>query len=138
MNQKICADTGKRTTFDELHELTIRIAKRLRSVGLERGEVVFFLTENTADIPALVFAALCLGCVITARRSSSSKLEHVRYLTVVKPKYVFCDLEHYNMMKECLIDLKIQAKFFTFDGQIDESILVNDLFEVDDMDSYFV
>ncbi|XP_055309666.1 probable 4-coumarate--CoA ligase 1 [Sitodiplosis mosellana] len=135
---QICAETGKCTTFNELHTLTIRVAKRLRNVGLEKGEVVFFVTDNTSDIPALVFAALCLGCVITARRSSSSKLEHVRYLSIVWPKYVFCDLEYYAMMKDCLAELKIEAKFFTFDGQSEGSIAVDDLFKEDDMDLYFV
>lgn len=41
-------------------------------------------------------------------------------------------------MKECLMDLKIEAKFFTFGGQIGESISLNDLLENDDMDTYFV
>lgn len=114
------------------------MARQLRDVGLQKDQVIFFLTNNSADIAAFVFAALCLGCAIAGRRSSSSKFEHIRYLSVIKPKYVFCDVEYYAFMKECLMDLKIEAKFFTFGGQIGESISLNDLLENDDMDTYFV
>lgn len=135
---QICANTGKCTTFDELHDLTIRVAKRLRSAGFEKDQVIFFLTNNSEDIAPLVFAAMCLGCPVASLPSFHSKLEYLQHLSAVKPKYVFCDLEYYDMLKDCLCTLKLGAKFFTFGGQIEKSTSISDLFEMDNMDSYFV
>ncbi|XP_055309667.1 uncharacterized protein LOC129573305 [Sitodiplosis mosellana] len=135
---QICADTGNRTTFDELHTLTVRVAKRLRNFEFEKGQVIFFLTNNSADIPVLVFAAMCLGCPVASLPSFHSKMEYFQHLSAVKPKYVFCDLEYYAIMKDCISNLKIEAKFFTFGGQIEESVSINNLFEKDNIDLYFV
>lgn len=100
--------------------------------------MIFFLTDNSADVAPLVFAALCLGCAITSLPLCYTKMEYSQYLNIVRPSHVFCDSGYYVVLKECLMDLNIDATFFTFDGQLDESHSIEDLFEGNDFDAYFV
>lgn len=78
-----------------------------------------FYTNNTADIPAIVFAALCLGCPVTAYVSFATKRENLHYLNVTKPKYVFCDSKSYENLNGCFQELGYEPTFFTFEGQAD-------------------
>lgn len=128
---QICANTGKTTTFDELHAITIRAAKNLQNIGCQKGQVIFLLSNNTDDMVPLVFAALCLGCQISSLPTVCSKSEYEYFLSIMNPHFVFCDLELQPILKECLEHLEINAKFFTFDGQNSESIAVETLFDVD-------
>lgn len=90
------------------------------------------MTNSLADIAPLVIAALCLACPITAQP------ECLYFLDVVKPYHIFCDLEFYVILKECLKNLNNDAKIFTFGGQTDESIPVDHLFEKGDIETEFV
>lgn len=89
-----------------------------------------FLTNNTAAISPLVFAALCLGCPVAPLYTSCSKAECLYFLTLSKAEIVFCDLEFHSMLKECTEKLEISLKYFTFDGQTDgQTHSINCLFE---------
>lgn len=51
-------------------------------------------------------------------------------LSITKPKLVFCDVDLYDLVRECLNELENEAiAIFTFGGQNDESIPVETLFE---------
>lgn len=118
--------------------LTIRAANNFKKLGFKKGDVLYFMTNNSADIAPLVFAALCLGCPVTAQPISSSKAECLYFLNVVKPSFVFCDLEFCGTLNECLKNLKNDAKLFTFDGQTDESTPVDNLFDGVNDDANFM
>lgn len=125
-------------TFEELRELTIHAIRNLRNFGCRKGQVIFLLTNNTADIAPLVFAALCLGCPIACLPTCCSQAEYLYFLSFSKPEIVFCDLTFQPMLKECLEQLEIDAKYFTFDGQTDGTHSINSLFARVDGSSNFV
>lgn len=50
-------------------------------------------------------------------------------LSITKPKVIFCDVDIYNLMHECLNDLEMEAMIFTFSGQTEDSVPVEQLFE---------
>lgn len=129
---QVCANTNATTTFNELYGQTIRVASNLQALGCQKGEVVFFLTNNTADIPAIIFASLWLGCPVTALGTFNTELERFSFLKITQPKYVFCDLDEYGQLKECFKNLHYEPKFFTFGGQIGVSRSIESLFKVDD------
>lgn len=118
--------------------MTIRVAKNFQKLGFRKGDVIYFMTSNSAEIAPLVFAALCLGCPITAQPISSSKMECDYFLNVVKPTYIFCDSEFYATLVECLINLKMNVKIFTFNQKVNESTPVESLFEETNDDSNFM
>lgn len=119
--------------------LTIQTAKKMQHFGFKKGEVVFFLTDNSADIAPLVFAALCLGCVITSLPMCYTKMEYSQYFAIVRPNYMFCDLELYIMLNGCLVDSNIvDVQFFTFGGHLDETHSIESLCNGNDSDLYFV
>ncbi|XP_031624717.1 4-coumarate--CoA ligase 2-like [Contarinia nasturtii] len=136
---QICAKTNKQTTFADLHTLTIRAAKKFQHYGFKKGQLIFVLTDNSADVPPLVFAALCLGCVVTSLPLCYTKLEYSQYFSIVRPNYVICDLKFYVTLNECFMDLSIvDVEFFTFDGHLDETHPIEKIFEGNDSDLYFV
>lgn len=49
--------------------------------------------------------------------------------SITAPKVVFCDVDVYDLVYECLQELESDASVFTFGGTADESISVEQLFE---------
>lgn len=111
--------------------------KNFQKFGFKESQILFFLTNNTADVSPLVFAGLCLNCQISSLPTCCSQMEYEYYLNIAKPDFVFCDLKFYSTLKECLTKLKINAKIFTFDGQTDESIPMGIFFQKLDEDWIF-
>lgn len=133
---QICAKTGNTKTFIDLYNLSIIVAKNLQRLGGKKGQVIYVTTSNTVDIAPLIFAALYLGLTISLMHPHLTKTEYERFVSMINPKYVLCDLELYQLSKQCLESQKIRAQIFTFDGQIDESIAVNTLFENQDENTH--
>lgn len=50
-------------------------------------------------------------------------------MSITKTEYAICELKYYPMLKECFENLQINAKIFTIDGQADDSITAELLFE---------
>lgn len=50
-------------------------------------------------------------------------------LSIAEPKVVFCDVEIYCLVHECLQELECDASVFTFGGTADESVSAEELFE---------
>lgn len=121
-----------------MYDQIVCVASNLRGIGCKQGEVVFFFTNNSADLPAITFAAFCLGCPVSAIGKFHTKRETLHYLNIARPKYVFCDLDQYERLKECFDELNNRAQFFTFDGQTDDTRSVESLFEKSNSDSIFV
>lgn len=49
--------------------------------------------------------------------------------SITAPKVVFCDVDVYDLVHECLNELENDASIFTFGGTTDESTSVEQLFE---------
>lgn len=112
------------------------MAKNLQRLGGKKGQVIYVTTSNTVDIAPLIFGALYLGLTVSLMHPHLTKTEYERFVSMINPKYVLCDLELYQLSKQCLESQKIRAQIFTFDGQIDESIAVNTLFENQDENTH--
>lgn len=136
-HQQICAVTGDTKTFEDLHVLTVRAAINLRRFGCERGRKIFLLSDNISDLAPLAFAAICLGCPLVALVTSSSQSECEYFINLTRPEFVICEIGYYTMLKECFANLKIRAKVFTMNGQAEDSISTDILFEYVDNESEF-
>lgn len=52
---------------------------------------------------------------------------HMFSITV--PKVVFCECDVYDLVRECLSELENDASVFTFDGTVDDSTSVEQVFD---------
>lgn len=62
----VMAGSGRTLTYAELDDRSLRLANRLRAAGLERGDVVALLSDNTPETYEVYWAALRSGLYITA------------------------------------------------------------------------
>ncbi|MCE3552865.1 acyl-CoA synthetase [Pseudonocardia sp. RS11V-5] len=59
------AETGRATTYAELDERSLRLARVLADAGLRRGDHVAFLSENAPEVFEVYWAALRSGLYVT-------------------------------------------------------------------------
>lgn len=135
----MCAKTNEYTTFGELRTSTICVAKNLRRLGFKCGQVIAIVTDNTAEIAPLVFAAICLGCQIAALKTCFTKSEYEYFLTFLKPNYIFCDWKSQAILKKCMINCSNDVQFFIFDRHMNNGAYsVDRLFQIYDDEPDFV
>lgn len=76
----------------------------------------------------IVFASIALGNPINGLDPSFGKTELLHMLKTTQPVLMFCDLDVYELVKECLVELNNNAKVFTFGGRKSGSEDVESLF----------
>lgn len=86
------------------------------------------MASNSHHLSPIVFAAFYMGCTISTLDPTFGKVDMKHMLNTTTPKLIFCDANVYDLVKECLRELKNDAHIFTFDGQIGDSEAVEDLF----------
>lgn len=69
---------------------------------------------------------------------SSTESELIYMFEMTSPKLVFSDLESYTLVEKCLRKLKNDAKIYTFCGQVEDSLNVDDLFAETGMEVKFM
>lgn len=86
------------------------------------------LAKNSHHLAPIVFASLAIGSAVNTLDPQFSKTELLHMLKTTKPVLIFCDVDVYDLVKECLIELKNGAKIFTFGGSRGDSEQVENLF----------
>lgn len=125
-------------TYDEIRIKTIRAAQNLRNRGYQSKEVYSFIVGNVDDLAPLLFATFCNGCSVNGLDPSFKKVELMYMLGIINPNVIFCDIEIYDRVNECLRELKISAKIYTFGGCKDNSEAVEVLFGETGNENFFV
>lgn len=108
--------------------MTIRLAQNLQKRGYTEGQVFGTYSANVPYLAPVVIASLCMGCPINSIDPSVEKGTILRMFESTQPKAVFCEARLYDMMAECLVELKNDAKMFTFNGVEGSSEPVENLF----------
>lgn len=116
-------------TNEEIRIKTIRAAQNLQKLGFQPNDVLGFMARNSHHVAPIIFAAFCLGCPINTIDPSFQKTEVMHMFSMTKPSLIFCDVDKYELMMECLESLENDSRVFTFGGTQGESILVDVLFE---------
>lgn len=70
-----------------------------------------------------------MGCLMNALEPLYGEVELLHMLNITKPNLVFCDLDKYEMVKDCLIQLDNNAAIYTFGGCKEDSEDVETLFK---------
>lgn len=116
-------------SYDEIRIKTIRAAQNLQQRGYQPKQVFGFLGENSHHVAPIVFASICIGCPVSCLDPSYDKKKLTHLLKITQPVVMFCDIEAYALLKECLTELGNAAKVFTFGGRSEDSEPIENLFE---------
>lgn len=108
---------------------SVRVATNLQRFGCVRGKRIFVFIGNAVEVAPLVFGAIYLGCPLMPIITCVSQAECEFYVKLTKPDFVVCHVKFYNMLSKCFENLEMHATFFTVDGQTDDSVAVQRLFE---------
>ncbi|XP_031623989.1 probable 4-coumarate--CoA ligase 1 [Contarinia nasturtii] len=126
---QISDDSGIQLTYDEIRLKTIRAAQNLQKRGYKSKNVVGIIAKNSHHLAPIVFASLAIGSAVNTLDTSFKKAELLHMLKTTKPVVIFCDVEVYDLVKECFAELKNDSKIFTFGGNKGDSEQVENLFE---------
>lgn len=126
---QISDDTGIQMTFDEIRTQTIRAAQNLQARGYKQKQVFGMITANSHHVAPIFFASIANGCSPIALDPSFGKAEIIHMLSITKPALMFCDIACYDLLIECLAELKNEAKVFTIGGQTGQSEPAENLFK---------
>lgn len=121
-------DTGVQLTFDEIRIRTIRASQNLQKRGYNTKKLFGLFAKNSHHVTPIIFASMCLGCPILPVDPFFDKTELIQTLKLTEPSLVFCDVEAYETIIECLNELNNTTKIFTFGGSIADAEPVENLF----------
>lgn len=128
IHSQISLETDNRVTYEEMKIKTIRAAQNIEKLGYKAGEVISFVSKNTESLFPIIFASFCIGCPINVLAPKFGKTEISHVLKRTKPALLFCSLEAYELVNECMIDSNNNAKIFTFGGKKGNSEVAESLF----------
>lgn len=70
---QINGETGHKTTYSKIIQDTVNTATGLRKLGVKRGDVLAFCSENRDEYIAAALGAVCCGATITTANMQYSK-----------------------------------------------------------------
>lgn len=129
---QICVSTHRVHTFQDLHDLTICVAKNLQKLKLKRGDLINFITSDCFQMTPIVFAALCNGITVAPIAVDFSISRLLLILEQSEPAIIICDSNIYYSMQEYLCHPKYNGKIFTFEHQFKGTRSVDELFQSND------
>lgn len=127
--RQINDDTGIQLTYNEIRLKAIRAAQNLQKRGYNSKVVFGVLAKNSHHVAPIILASIAIGCPVNTLDPSFGKTELMHMLKTTKPALMFCDMESFDLMKECLSELDNNAEVFIFGGNKCCSESVDNLFE---------
>lgn len=125
-------------TFDDIRMKTIRAAQNLQRHGYQPQQVFGLMAKNSHHVAPIVFGSISIGCPVNTLDPAFGKTELSHMLNTTKPILMFCEVESYEFVKECLTELGNEAKIFTFGGSKGDSESVENLFSETHNESHFL
>lgn len=88
----------------------------------------------------MVFGSIAIGCPVNTLDTSFGKTELNHMLKTIKPVLMFCDIECYDLVRECLKELNNDSRhcIFTFGGSKGDSEPIENLFAETHKESQFL
>lgn len=125
-------------TFEELYVKSVRAAQNIQKLGYHRGDIFAVISKNNHDLSSIVMALLSTGHPFNTLDPSFTEIEMTHMLNLTKPKLIFTELESYEIVKQSLQNVNNDAKIYTFGGQIEDSLPVENLFVETGIESEFM
>lgn len=125
-------------SFEDIRIRTIRAAQNLQKRGFDSKQVFGLMAKNSEHVSSIVFASISIGCAVNTLDPSFGKTELIHMLKTTKPVLMFCDIEAYLLVQECLTELGNNAKIFTLGGSKGDSEPIENLFAETHVENDFV
>lgn len=120
---QIFHEENSKMTFNDLRISSVRIAQNLMKLGLRADDVVGVICKNSNEVTFLLTACILAGAPINPLDLSFSKEDFVYLFGQMQPKFVVCDVEILEDVKESLKELKNDARIFITSKDKIEGIL---------------
>lgn len=86
------------------------------------------IARNSNNVAPVVFATQFIGCPLNTFDPTFGKNEFIHMAKTTKPCLIFCDVDVYELVVQCYLELGINVKIFTFGGEKGNSTSVERLF----------
>lgn len=96
--------------------MTIRAAQNLQARGYGSKQVVGIVARDVPHLIPIVFGQLCLGNPMNIM-NMTFKADMIRMLQISEPQLMFCEMDRLDLLLECLDELNMNPKIFTFNGK---------------------
>lgn len=73
---QIDGSTGKKITFKEIHEKSVKMANFLQRHGITVGDRICIVAENRMDWVIPLYATIYLGAIVTAYNPAYTECKH--------------------------------------------------------------
>lgn len=125
---QISANNGIELTFNDLRLQSVRAAQNLKIFNFQKGDYFAVISKNNHELFPTVIAALCSGHPVSVLSMKMTESELTDALYSVKPRAIFCEQVHLDLVNLAVQKLNFQIKVFTFLGAESGSIAVSSLF----------
>lgn len=121
---------GRRTTYGELAALIGRAVRRLRAVGIKRGDTVVVQVPNSREYVVLVLALMRLGAPPVLTMSSLREYELDRIMGLVRPSAIAIPrrvrrFDHLGMVRDLKPRHPYLGKTLIVDGEATDPDVVD-------------
>lgn len=111
----IVASTGKIYTYGEAHLLSRKIAAGMSKLGIQKGDVIMILLQNSAEFVLSFIAASMIGAVATTANPFYTAAELFKQLTVCKTKLIITQAMYVDKLKQNEENGEFDFKIITVD-----------------------
>ncbi|KAG4067927.1 hypothetical protein HA402_010613 [Bradysia odoriphaga] len=135
---QISDNNGIQMSFDEIKLKTIRAAQNLQVRGYKPKQVFGLVAKNSQNVAPIFFASIAVGCSLNTLDTSFGRTELIHMLNITKPVLLFCDVECVDLLEECLKELGINSKIFTFGDSTGDYEPIESLFKETHKETQFI
>ncbi|XP_075534751.1 uncharacterized protein LOC142569993 [Dermacentor variabilis] len=118
-------------TFGELLDASRRVAAGLRRLGLRAGDVVAFHGPNSLELVFAMCGTFFAGGIGLLSKGSLTRGEIHFQLADAKPKFVFCQVEEVNEMRQACEGVASVEEIIALNGSCEEAHNFSELKETD-------
>lgn len=108
---------GQVQLYQDVLLRSIRVAQHLQSKGITFDSTVVLCTYNTMDSCLPFLACLFLGVKVAPLDPSLSSEDSAHLLNIVKPSFLFCDIECLETMEEALEKVNLSTQIIIMGGE---------------------
>lgn len=124
---QIYDENSRNLTCERLRLEATRVAQNLINLGIEDGDVIGFVCDNSENLCSVINGCVFIGAIPSPMFSGHGKDELVHIWQQTEPKFVFCDFEVVDKVVEALAAMKNAATICTLIDKREGILFVDDL-----------
>jgi 4-coumarate--CoA ligase len=126
---QICYDDGVELTCEDLKLMSIRIARNLLGLGLEKGDFVVVAANPSTHFTPLIIGCALIGVTIVPLENRLISIQLEELPSSIKPKIVFCANSILTSITEAFGSSKSAVEIVTMDQREDGFLSIFDFLQ---------